>query len=249
MTLNRQKSLINILLYLILYLIGGSLITYLVIYFVSLSTNYSYTDLLNQLNSSTYTDLELFAKANFAGALSNFLSYLVLFVGLVIYNYKELKEEFKKITNKVSSFFIIAICGFIILYGVSYIISYLYDYFEIGSSNNQETIINYIEHGNAILTFIAVVILAPLVEEVVYRFSIFGLVNNRVAAYIISILLFALPHMLSTSASVGTWLLLAIPYILSGFMLALIYDSSKNIYCSTLAHMLNNLLSFVIILL
>ena len=53
----------------------------------------------------------------------------------------------------------------------------------------------------------------------------------------------------ATTSDILTWFLLAIPYLISGFMLAYIYDSSKNIYASVIAHMLNNLMSFIVIVL
>ena len=138
---------------------------------------------------------------------------------------------------------------FIIIYGLTYVINYLYDLYNIGVSDNQDTIVNYIKYGNALISFFAVVICAPLVEELIYRYSIFSLFNNRIISYIVSILFFMLPHMLSTTSDILTWFLLAIPYLISGFMLAYIYDSSKNIYASVIAHMLNNLMSFIVIVL
>ena len=244
----KNKGLINIVFYLFLYLLAGTLTTYIVAYAVAKSNNYEFSIFLEQMNSSTYNDIELFNKANFAATLANFIVYFILFIVLIIINRDTLIAEFKKIGNKVISFIIFAIFGFIILYGTSYIINYLYNLYNIGVSQNQNSIENYILHGNAILTFITVVIFAPLVEEIIYRYSIFSLIKNKILAYVVTIICFALPHMLSTNSSISEWLLLMIPYLLSGFILALIYDSSKNIYASIVAHCLNNLLAFIIIL-
>lgn len=245
----KKQSLLNLIIYLVLYLLGGTLVIALITSIVSNINNISYDDLFNQISSTTYTDLNLFKLANFTANLSNFITYLLMFISLIIVNFKYLKENFFKIKNKYISFIIYSIVGFIVIYGLTYVINYLYDLYNIGVSDNQDTIVNYIKYGNALISFFAVVICAPLVEELIYRYSIFSLFNNRIISYIVSILFFMLPHMLSTTSDMLTWFLLAIPYLISGFMLAYIYDSSKNIYASIIAHMLNNLMSFIVIVL
>lgn len=243
----KKKPLLNIIVYLLLYLLGGTVLTYLIAYIVSAASNLDLTSIIEQMSENHYDDINLFTKANFSAALANFIVYLLMFISLVGINFKELKEHFFKIKTTWKSFIIYALFGFIILYGVSFIIDYLYDLYNIGISENQNTIENYINYGNATLTFLAVVLLAPLVEEIIYRYSIFSLIQNKVLAYIISTLFFALPHMLSTSGPALEWMLLAIPYLFSGLMLDLIFDSSKNIYASTMAHLLNNLVAFILI--
>lgn len=243
-----KQSIATIIAYLVLYLLGGTIVTYIIAGVISKTSGYDFNALIEVMASGSKADYNLYLKATFANTLANFIMYLIMFVALVIINFKTLIAEFKKIKDHPISFAIIAICGFVALYGISYAINYLYDLYNIGVSTNQNAIISYIEDGSAVLTFIAVVILAPLVEELVYRYAIFDLCPKRILAYIISIAIFALPHMLSTSASIGEWLLLLIPYLFSGFMLALVYDQSQNIYASISVHLLNNLLSYIMII-
>ncbi len=99
--------------------------------------------------------------------------------------------------------------------------------------------------------FVAVVICAPIVEELVYRKAIFSFLDKKpiAVAYIVSIILFTLPHMLTTSFQQPLqWFLISIPYLISALMLCVIYHvSGKNIYASWFTHMINNLVSFILI--
>lgn len=244
----RKNSWITLISYLLLYLIGGTLVTYGVAAVVASSSNIEFKNLLEVMSSLDRTDKLLFDTACFASAISNFVTYLLMFAIICFFNFKFLKNEFFKIKGHLISFLIITISGFVILYGLSYIINYLYDYYAVGTSNNQNIIIDYIKYGSSVLTFIAVVLLTPVVEELVYRGAIFNLCPNRALAYFLSIVFFALPHMLSTSADILTWFLLLIPYLVSAIILTIIYDQSKNIYASIIAHMCNNLLAFIIII-
>jgi membrane protease YdiL (CAAX protease family) len=54
--------------------------------------------------------------------------------------------------------------------------------------------------------------------------------------------------MLTTSTSFGTWVLISIPYLIDGALLAAIYHlSKKNVYASIAAHMLNNLVAVILV--
>ena len=120
----------------------------------------------------------------------------------------------------------------------------------VGESTNQNTIVSIINGGGALPMFIAVVICAPLVEELIYRKAIFELFRNRsiIFCYIISTILFVLPHMISTNVIISKWVLLCVPYVVSAILLSFIYHiSGENFYASWFVHLINNLLAFLII--
>ncbi|MGE4352517.1 MAG: lysostaphin resistance A-like protein [Oscillospiraceae bacterium] len=85
------------------------------------------------------------------------------------------------------------------------------------------------------------VFLGPIVEEVLFRGVVFGalLKRDRLAAYIVSIMLFALLHVwqyaiLEQNVSV---LLYALDYLPVGFILAWCYERSGNLWTPILFHM------------
>ena len=98
---------------------------------------------------------------------------------------------------------------------------------------------------------ISTIFLAPVIEELIFRKVIFHYTKKYsiVASYLISIILFTLPHMISSSISnFGVWALQCVPYMVCGGLLCLIYHKSGfNIYSSICAHMLNNALAVVLV--
>ena len=120
----------------------------------------------------------------------------------------------------------------------------------VEDSANQAVIEAILNNGGAIPMVLATVILAPVVEELIYRKAIFYYGNKYSVAcsYIVSILLFTLPHMLSSDMSnMAMWLLQCVPYALSGGLLCIIYHKSNyNIYTVILVHMTNNLIACVL---
>ena len=97
--------------------------------------------------------------------------------------------------------------------------------------------------------FLAVV-LAPIVEELLFRGAIYGGLRNKskVAAYLVSTLLFALLHVLSFLFFIplGTLFLMMLLYIPSGFALAWSYEKSGNIWTPIFLHALMNVIALAL---
>jgi hypothetical protein len=120
-----------------------------------------------------------------------------------------------------------------------------------GGNANQSEVLNLIKE-NAPLAFISMVILAPISEEVTYRYFLFGGLRkiNKKWAIVISGFVFMCVHAVA-SFTQGTddivrELLLLPPYMFSGMVLAYSYDKTSNLAVSTSTHALNNLISFII---
>ena len=97
-------------------------------------------------------------------------------------------------------------------------------------------------------------VIGPICEEFTYRIGLFSLTKrlSRVAAYIITPLVFGFIHFgwgsIATGGDALIIELLNIPdYILAGVIFAFLYDRF-GIGASTTAHVMNNLLSFIQIL-
>ena len=92
----------------------------------------------------------------------------------------------------------------------------------------------------------AVIFLAPVVEEMLFRAGIFGLIRhrNRRAAYIVSALCFALYHVAPYALFDPLYWLFLLQYIPVSLLLANCYERSNSIWCSIFFHMLVNGVSF-----
>ena len=92
-----------------------------------------------------------------------------------------------------------------------------------------------------------VVLLAPFVEEVLFRGLVFGCLRekSRIFAYLLSCALFALLHV--WTAAVSNWdlgyLILMLQYLVPGLVFAWAYEHSGTLWTSILIHALVNALS------
>ena len=101
-------------------------------------------------------------------------------------------------------------------------------------------------------TLLIVVLLAPFIEEVLFRGLVFGGLKSRsrAVAYAVSCLLFAFLHVWQFAAVHQdlTYFLLMLQYLVPGLVLAWCYDRSGTLWASLGVHVLANLLSAMTIL-
>lgn len=86
------------------------------------------------------------------------------------------------------------------------------------------------------------VYLAPIVEEMLFRAGIFGILRhyNRIAAYVVGILSFSVYHVWSFAVIEPSYWLYVLQYIPVSFLLCRIYESTNSIWSSIFFHMLVN---------
>ena len=96
-------------------------------------------------------------------------------------------------------------------------------------------------------TFLIVVFLAPFVEEVLFRGYVFGNIrqHSRVAAYVVSCLLFAFLHVWQFAVVNHSlsYFLLMLQYLAPGLVLAWTYDRSGTLWGSVILHAAVNALA------
>ena len=210
----------------------------------------------------------------FSSVDQDLLTYIAYFFGYGTYIavlFKILgKDKIKKIIkgfdlNNLYTAFIFAI----ILYLASTLTSTLVNviFKDVGSNANQESLdqsmVNY-----PIIVSIFSVIFAPIVEELVFRFTIFKPLaqKNKVLAYCVSVLTFAGIHFISSLSVLMTDLanpeltqeiayssffddLKTLPiYIVAALVLTFSYDLNKNISTNILIHAFYNLSQVVLML-
>jgi len=103
----------------------------------------------------------------------------------------------------------------------------------VSNSTNQATIENI--HMNPFVLITFTVIMAPIVEELVFRGILMGRVFNpdSIVGLILSSLLFGLAHMPN---SIGVWIV----YAGMGFVLGTVYRKCQKLEYCIMAHMINN---------
>jgi uncharacterized protein len=190
----------------------------------------------------------------FALALINFVIYIALLPGIayllkmdIVFDYQEAKEQ-------KGQFFIAIIIGYLyIMLGniaSGYLSSFLSNIFGLvpGEAVNQEVIVSALRSDGMILMMISAIILGPIVEELIFRKAIFGLIKSDKMAIFISALVFGLIH-LAGEASIQAALVNGISYFVMGFVFGYIYiKNNRNIMVPIVVHILSNLISIIVIL-
>lgn len=112
----------------------------------------------------------------------------------------------------------------------------------VSNSTNQEIIEN--AHMNPFVLITLTVIMAPIVEELVFRGILMGRVFNpdSIVGLILSSLLFGLAHMPN---SIGVWIV----YAGMGFALGTVYRKFQKLEYCIMAHMINNSIAVSMMLL
>ena len=250
-----------VLSYLAFFIILSSFILLGLFLFYSFTYSLDFKKLMSMASLSLVTEEDLkifygygdnyvnaFALSN---AWGNFLAYLFSFITVTISMIFYLKKDFLDLKNNYKKLIIYTIIATVLFMGVSFLVEFLVG-LAVNDSQNQNLIVIIMQNGGTIPMAICTVLFAPIVEELIYRKVIFeyGKKIHIAFSYAASIVLFALPHMISTNnTNIGIWLLQAIPYITSAGLFAVIYHKSNyNIYVTIFIHMVNNLIAVLLVL-
>lgn len=218
---------------------------------------------INENGTATYTQHAL----NFLNLWTQIITYAALLVIVVLLLHKDLVKDFFKTKSHILLVLKDVVIGFILLYAASIISNMILLVLNITrASNNQtdiETMIASCSNIELVLFSLILVVVTPLIEELIFRKSLFGFLKKynfsstkiilvsalifggiHVFTSIISLILTAAPFM-----DILTEFLLVIPYVAMGLALSYSYEKSKqNIFVPTLIHVANNLLSLILIL-
>ncbi len=118
-----------------------------------------------------------------------------------------------------------------------------------GMTNPQGCSISQGFGADAYLGVLAIVLIAPLVEEITFRGFIMGGLRSRIGvgwAVVLSSVVFALAHTLSVGGSI---LLLGPSLFVAGVALALVYQWTRSLYPGMVLHASFNLVAVILIFL
>lgn len=158
------------------------------------------------------------------------------FIFLFIYKDK-LKNDLKNIRNDLNTKNIIVIVLFLVLSFISNII--LVNMLNQEASN-QEIAVSMLK-SFSLLGIPAICLFAPFVEEIIYRLPY----KKNWLSIIISTIVFTLAH-ISNFSLIQMFFL--IPYLFLSISFSFAYFKNENIILSTTTHILNNLISIVLLL-
>lgn len=113
-----------------------------------------------------------------------------------------------------------------------------------GQNPNNEAVVDLAAEAGGKIT-VMTVILAPILEELMFRAGLFGLLRrrSRVLAYAVVILVFAAYHVWAYALAEPLYWLFMLQYVPVTFLLCRLYEKTCTIWSSILLHILVNAVS------
>ena len=188
-----------------------------------------------QLLGIALTDLQL----NAAYFAVNALVVWLIFHRFLVHSFRSI--HFWEVVQAV-------ILGFVLYYAGNILLGLLLDQLKLELPNYNNDNVVRLASQNPIVMLIGSVVIAPLVEETLFRGLVFGVLRrkSRIAAYAVTILAFALLHVWQYML-LGQWavvLLSAVQYVPAGIALGWTYEKSNNIWAPIALHMLINAIAY-----
>ena len=188
--------------------------------------------------------VSLSMMAQFVGNILPIVLIIVIFRKLFLY-------EWRTFFDKIGKNAIIIGAGIIAILALSFVINFIYILLEIeGTSNNQELIVAALAGPLRPFIFVIIVFFAPFLEEMIFRKFLMGYLDERfrLPKWIIigiSAFVFAAIHVM---ASPSDWIFI-FQYLALAIVITVGYViSGYNIYVPIAIHLLNNLISFLLII-
>jgi len=182
-----------------------------------------------------------------SAGVQNMVYYYVLFAVTIIIFHKFLARTSRNLADNISGAGRAVVVGLIALYGLNELVYRLTNLVMTNRTNLNDTTISAQIEDAPRTTMLIIILLAPFVEEVLFRGLVFGNLKsrNRLTAYLVSCLLFALLHVwqFAVVQQDVTYFLLMVQYLVPGLVLAWAYDHSGTIWAPVGLHALANALS------
>lgn len=157
---------------------------------------------------------------------------LLLFNKRIKENYVDLKKNHKKYFSKYFKFYLIGLA-------VMYISNAILIFGLNGGLAGNEESIRSILLVHPIYVYISAVLIAPSVEELVFRGAIKNIIPNSILYILCSGLIFGGMHLVGNVTSIID-LLYIIPYSSLGIAFAYIYSKTDNIFVTMMLHTMHN---------
>ena len=180
-------------------------------------------------------------------ALRSGIYYCVLFVVCIFVFRKFLGRTTENLGNNLGPACQMVLLGLVGLYGLNELIYRLSSLVIKNVANMNDVTISAQVDDAPKLTFIIIVLVAPFVEEVLFRGLVFGNLKGKslTVAYVLSCVLFALSHVwqFAVDAPTVAHFVVMLQYLAPGFVLAWSYDRSGTLWTPIALHAVFNALA------
>lgn len=195
------------------------------------------------MSSVFYSLLNFIKNTNLRTLIAN-LMYLIILIIIyrkeIIYGLKDLKKNFKKVLDISIKYWLL---GIVIMIASNLFINLIIFNGDIASN---EELVRETMLGNPVFGIISACLIAPILEEIIFRASLKRIIKKKYVYAVLSGLIFGLLHAITDINSIID-LIYIIPYGALGYSFAIMYEETNNIFSSIMMHMLHNTISTILI--
>lgn len=174
-------------------------------------------------------------------SMINLIYYAVGAVYMLIFCWGLLRRDFDIICERPLRVLIVVFASYALILCFNFVFALIMLIFpDVINPNNQAIADNATEDFGPMAA--AATFLAPIVEELLFRAGLFGLIRrrNRVLAYVVSMLLFAAYHIWGYIAIDPIYLIYLLQYLPAAWALCYCYERTNSVWGSIFLHMLVN---------
>ncbi len=184
-------------------------------------------------------------KSNNITVIANLVIDIILLTLTLLLFFKDIKQQLKVFWQNIKIYMPKVFKAYLFSLLLSFIINFIIILIkgDIQESANQLALTGlpvwYLFFGS--------VIYAPVVEESVFRGSLRNIIKNNKLFIIISACLFGIIHTIGQEVNIMDTIVLALPYMAMGYVMANLYVKTNNIACNMALHALNNAIAVIIL--
>jgi len=177
----------------------------------------------------------------------NVLYYCISFIFVLCFLFKYMRTNFSYFTGSFLDTLKTVVWGYVLYNAAMFVIQMLLSLVLEKLANPNTSDINELVKLNPNSMIVVAVLMAPIVEEMLFRGVVFGTIRrkNRILAYVVSALLFSVYHLWRYMLDGLSWdlLLYLVQYIPPSIVLAWCYEKSRNVWAPVFLHMMINFVS------
>lgn len=174
----------------------------------------------------------------------NVVVFVVDFIAIVAIFHRFLFDSLRQIGHAFWQFIQAVILAVVFYFAMNYAVSLIYTIAGVTLQNSNNDDIMTMVGNHFVPMLICTCALVPVVEECLCRGLLFGTLRekNRILAYAVSMLAFALLHVWQYFGQYSFWnaLLVTVSYLPAGLALAWAYEKGGTIWASILTHAIVN---------
>ena len=164
------------------------------------------------------------------------INSFTILICLILLYFKEIKEDIKNFKLKNLS---ISLKYYIIGLTIYFIYQLIISKTITNNIPSNEEMVRNLFKSNIFIAFISACFLAPILEEILFRFTILKCTKNKYIFLLTSSILFSIFHVTNLQSIVQIFFLFS--YLILSFTLSYILYKSKNICNSIIIHSIHNL--------